>query len=1074
MAASKSSFARGRLLPAAVSLATACGASVPLAAVPLAAVLLAPACVEHRPIRNGLTDEHVYLEKSDLTDLNPKVPSELEDAGWLFKTTVVETSSPNVVADYAFPGFESETQYVRFRFSEDKLQLIDGRRLQQDDAEDPNDDLATATDRVMMEFEGQHVDVQLRESLDGERTNFLEENTEAPWQERKVFRVDFERMNVDPLASAAWFLGDYIRDCAAPAGANLVPGSFEWDEEDQYMSFVVEATYKLNAITALGGCWDMLSLATNVGTTTVRYRLSFYRPGPSDFAVEEIAEKDEVNKKYGAFQVFNVFQDEDTGLTSAKSLLQRWNPNRTEPVVFYFHPGFPERFKPMFEEIKAETNATLEQAGASLRFDFKDHDYDGVERHFGDVRYSFVTWHQDISGTRGLLGYGPSSSDPRTGEVLSANLNLYNVGHDYYRFLLQDYLEVNGARTKPETGEPWDQVACEPGETVAATAPTARLKSTLFDEMRRVMDLPAATPDSIESETFLPAPQRDRAAFMADLHRTLGEYRYAEPSSNPYVGLPSGASIQAFHERMATEREFKEQMGAILRNEDPFHGAALHTRSGVQAQTDFVNQFRAWKKNHAELVAEEERQLGLKSISVFNAGDAIDAIAQGARRCTDAGFFESDEEYSERIINGVVFRTAIHEFGHNVGLRHNFYGSLDAKHMEAEEVSSSVMDYVAPVERLSGNRHWGPYDRAALTWIYGTPEKRAEVMAEDYLYCTDQHVARSPLCSQFDLGVTPSQIVLNAIERYDWMYNIRNQRAYRTFWDTTGYVNSVYSSIFNLQRMWYLTIFDWGGGGVQDVLKRLDQKDGRVLTDPEYDEIAGDFYNEAQAAVGLTMAFYDSVINQPASFRNYQTTFDPYYGDVLRLGISVDKLYTMFAFMDQQEVANYNPNVNTFVSMYDQPFGTRNLALSQRVLDNMLGASYDTFPWFRYTALGVFASVTNGNLISNVELKERIAIKRYENMDELTSMYGADIMERATGQANPEQLFTYEGEEYVYTFLPDQGWHLVASRSRSPVSYQYIRDYNQALNAGAEDNLDDYGLKILLAYFELYNNFVGF
>jgi hypothetical protein len=385
-----------------------------------------------------------------------------------------------------------------------------------------------------------------------------------------------------------------------------------------------------------------------------------------------------------------------------------------------------------------------------------------------------------------------------------------------------------------------------------------------------------------------------------------------------------------------------------------------------------------------------------------------------------------------------------------------------------------VMDYVNVPEEVGGHRGWGGYDQAALSWIYGTPDKRSEVMAQDFLYCTDEHRTRSPLCSAFDLGVTPSQIVLNSIERYDWLYSIRNQRAYRTFWDTSGYVNSVYSSIYDLQRMWYLSIFDWGGGGVQDVLKRLDQKDGKVRSDPEYNEISADFYNDAQAAVSMIQGFYDSVINQPASFRDYQTKYDPFYGDVLRLGISVDKLLTMMAFMDQQEVANYNPNVDTFVSMYDQPFGARNQALSQRVLDDMLGASYDTFPWFRYTALGVFADVTNGNLVSNVELKDRIAIRRYETLEELTATYGDDILERATGPDNPEQLFTQDGQEFVYTFLPDQGWYLVASRSRSPVSYQFMRDYNQALNAGADGSLDDYGLKILLAYYEFYNNFVGF
>jgi hypothetical protein len=1037
-------------------------------------VLVAAACVDHRPVRNGLMDEHVYLTKVDLTDENPKLEAGNRDQGWLFKTTVVKTSSPNFLGDYAFPGFQSEAQYVRFRFGEDKLQVIDGRSLQGDDAGDPNDDLSTTAPRVMFEFEGQHVDVQLRESLDGERTNFLEENTESSWQERQNFRVDFETTNMDPIASVAWFYADYVKDCASPVSTSLVPNSFDWDQADQHMSFVVEVTYDMNALTNLGGCWDLVSQAANVGTATIQYRMSFYRPGASDFPVEEIAEKDEVNKKYGSFQTFNVFRDEESGLLSAKALLQRWNPNRTEPVVYYFHQGFPERFKPMFEQIAAETNLTLEQAGAALRFEFREFDDGGVMRQLGDMRYSFVTWNQDVDTTRGLLGYGPSTADPRTGEVLSANLNLYNVGMDYYRFLIQDFLEVNGGLSKPDPTLPWEEITCEPGASVAPVAQTSRLKSTLFDEMRRVLDLPEATPDSLETAAFLPEPLRGRDAFIADYHRSLSEYRYAEPGSNPYVYRPAELPLAGLAERREQEHQFQTQMSAILSNQDPLQGAVLHSRAGIQSQLEFLNQFRGFRKNHERLQADEEMLLGLKNIYVFDANDAISAIGNGARRCTDTGKWESDEQYSERVIEDVVFHVAIHEFGHNLSLRHNFYGSVDAKHMEENQLSASVMDYVRSWEETGSHRGWGGYDRAALGWIYGSPDKRAELMTLDYLYCTDQHRTRSPLCTAHDVGVTPSQIVLNSIERYDWLYNMRNQRAYRTFWDTGSYVNGVYASIFELQRMWYLSIFDWAGGGVQDVLKRLDQKDGKVLTDPEYDEIAADFYNDAQAAVGMTMAFYDSVINQPASFRDYQTTFDPFYGDILRLGISVDKLYTMFAFMDQQEVTNYSANVNTFVSMYDAPFGARNQALSQRVLDNMLGASYDTFPWFRYTALGVFASVTNGNLVSNVELKERIAIRRYENLEELTSAYGADIMERATGPTNPEQLFTQDGQEYVYTFLPDQGWHLVSSRSRSPVSYQYMRDYNQALNAGADDTLDDYGLKILLAYFEFYNNFVGF
>jgi len=62
----------------------------------------------------------------------------------------------------------------------------------------------------------------------------------------------------------------------------------------------------------------------------------------------------------------------------------------------------------------------------------------------------------------------------------------------------------------------------------------------------------------------------------------------------------------------------------------------------------------------------------------------------------------------------------------------------------------------------------------------------------------------------------------------------------------------------------------------------------------------------------------------------------------------------------------------------------------------------------------------------------------------------------------------------VYTYLADRGWHLVSGRSRNPVSFQFMKEYNESLRAQGDDELDSYGLKILLAYYEYYNNFVGY
>jgi len=144
------------------------------------------------------------------------------------------------------------------------------------------------------------------------------------------------------------------------------------------------------------------------------------------------------------------------------------------------------------------------------------------------------------------------------------------------------------------------------------------------------------------------------------------------------------------------------------------------------------------------------------------------------------------------------------------------------------------------------------------------------------------------------------------------------------------------------------------------------------------------------------------------------------------------------------------------------------------VLDNMLGSSYDTFRWFRYLGINLFAWATNGNDIGNIDLKERIAIRRFETRSEFVEAFGELALTDATADDNPAQFFIHGGERYVYTYLADQGWHLVSRESRSPVSFRFIKDHNESINANARGDQDDFGLKILLAYYEFYNNFVGF
>jgi hypothetical protein len=82
-------------------------------------------------------------------------------------------------------------------------------------------------------------------------------------------------------------------------------------------------------------------------------------------------------------------------------------------------------------------------------------------------------------------------------------------------------------------------------------------------------------------------------------------------------------------------------------------------------------------------------------------------------------------------------------------------------------------------------------------------------------------------------------------------------------------------------------------------------------------------------------------------------------------------------------------------------------------------------------------------------------------------------LDRARAGDNPAQTFEHRGEQWCTRTWPIAAgtWSRAA---RGPVSFQFMKEYNESLRAQGDDELDSYGLKILLAYYEYYNNFVGF
>jgi len=454
-------------------------------------VLIALSCVTDRQTRTEIYNENVYVDKQFLTRENPNKQDE-DDFGWLYNLTVTGVSTPNVLGDWLFPGLElwPTLGYVRFQLMPDSMQMVSGIELMEGDFPD-------VLPRVVTEWPGEHVDLQLRQNLDGERTNYREENKERPWQSRQFFKVKFDEATLDDVHTLSWVYDYYVDQCATVTSVSLVPDSFEyvdsvaqesnmcstsschvdWEKGD-YMSWRVQATFEINPI---GPCaTDLMSWAMDAFTTNVEFKYTFWRkpadPEGYEYVEREIKEKDNYRKKFGIFEALQVYNDPETLLTGATFKMARFNPNIEH--TYYFVDGFPDKYKDIFHQIAEDTNAVMEKAGVGFRVRYAEHDEDGIPRTFGDVRYSFVSLHRNQYTTFGLLGYGPPHIDPRTGEVVSGSTNLYDFGFQYYTFLMRDFLEqVSDAFDDLEEGGDPLPEPCTPGEMVPVL--TERVKAEL-------------------------------------------------------------------------------------------------------------------------------------------------------------------------------------------------------------------------------------------------------------------------------------------------------------------------------------------------------------------------------------------------------------------------------------------------------------------------------------------------------------------------------------------------------------------------------------------------------------------
>ena len=1166
----------------------------------LTALALGSGCVADRPSRNGVFDENQYLRKSFLTTDGTHA-----DTGWFLKGTVTQMSTPNPLGGMGLTvatsgGGATGPAFIQFAISSDKLQMINMRQI----SSVPS---ASAIPEVINAWPITNVDLKYRVNLDGEKTNFYEENQELDWQVRQWVKVNFDKNDMSDVAPLGDFVTESLEKCTDidNASTTLVPGSFLTYEGatylDDYMQWTVQVSVPLNYTDT--SCTD--SFAQTLGSTAsfdrqnvsfnLMYSLMRAKPvddpttNPNAFVPLVIDEKDPIRHKYGLLTMIAMDRDPASQLLAAQEMVIRHNP--TQAVTYYFTDAVPAFFKDPFlghrvydsvdsqnadtsgncldtahctrtaDGILQQTNALMLQAGSKFSLNFLNSNDattfgDGLapDRQFGDVRYHFINWVPDIDADTGWWGATYTDADPRTGQLFAETVNFNAAGPlqelayqlDYF---LQEIGASQGLGMANANGTPMDwptnppdlSGACKLGATApivtAVEQSTLDGNSTLFTKMQQYLDKPASTYGNLGPENFIVNEDQD----FLNAYYTLIPYAiFADPDTNAFVLREGGAGIygptQNFWDQQALEVQFHQIGAQIDKGYTPF--TDVTGPDGLQNATAFVNQWRQLTQNHTDF--QYTKQFIRRSPGTFDAFDAsslTNITANAARHCiaTVGGgtHWESKSEWVADFSQTFYEHLALHEFGHSLGLDHNFMGNVDQRNFPVRTdangnplknangtpvyagFSNSVMEYEPEFAESFNALAWGPYDKAALGWIYtnnGAKPLPAGQTATSitgqisptmpwndklgfsadgktetqFLMCQPQHQKYTPLCRQWDLGSTPSAIIANAIETYDWNWAFTNFRVYRKYWNDQNYANIPPNLMGDLRRFLMLWIYDWNSGEITDTLRRIGfQPPPGIPALAYYTQLENKFNNELSITNQLVASFHEAVIQQSDGERPVATVYDQFYGDVTQQGIILDKLTAMQYWVGLWPGTNYDPNQagSYFASYSDTPDASYQ-TVAQNAVSTMIGGGYDAFPYFVPSAIALFAQDThNPAFTGNIQIRNWIGGKSFMGADPVQDFldYFRDLATKyswvsADGSVDcshgfdscaydPRSLSSADGlvdpthNEFIgpdqtywaWAYVPDRNEYVAVQKYVNTASYVIVRAYNDDLVL----NLDD-------------------
>ncbi|WP_053236233.1 zinc-dependent metalloprotease [Sandaracinus amylolyticus] len=402
-----------------------------------------------------------------------------------------------------------------------------------------------------------------------------------------------------------------------------------------------------------------------------------------------------------------------------------YRERQVRPIAYYLSSNFPADLVPDAQHLSDEWNRAFRDTVASLReVECRENGGDsgacagermredhqqmfvlchnpvadtdhaacgapGTSPRPGDLRYSMIGWVSDAH-LSSPLGYGPSSADPLTGEIIMGNAFIYGAAMETLTTFARDIIAViNGDLDESDVTagaqvQAWIERQEAPGsELTGRTAHDHVIEIDGLDahDINEAMDFSWA--QSGRPASRAPSSPAEFIEAMENAERRLhqqGAFGDGVDRGDAALGRLVGTDI----ERMMTTDEVRMAGGidpelpvteGLLEQVSPLRGGSLANQRALARARERM------QHDHCVVGAEfaDEGLLGLAREIVRAADENRPMVWYGEEYQLRGEDGELNYNLVRAMLRHPIFdAVTAHEVGHTIGLRHNFSGSYDA------------------------------------------------------------------------------------------------------------------------------------------------------------------------------------------------------------------------------------------------------------------------------------------------------------------------------------------------------------------------------------------------------------